>query len=486
MNNSLLIRVAATLAALSLVVVASTAAASQLPPPLGAGHQALSPGVQVLDLVSRETSPGGPAQLPQIQLTLPKGWFNYDGWGMNDGGALIRRAALSFWDVNKVYPTGCHWASKPMIDPGPTVDGLARVLYARPLRHASKPRGVTLGGFHGKYLRWSVPRNMSWAHCRQGYFESWTAKGWASDRYQQGGGQVDRLWILNVDGQRLVIDAAYGEGATKKQRVELNRIVHSIHFLPESTQTPASTALSSGSTSVWASGINNRGQVIGTLTRGHASHPFVWRKGSLKLFGTGKAEAINGRGEVVATNARSQNVLWENGIASAIAAGSFNDAQGQTRTTIGCMQPSKLKGVFPPARTAGFAGRSHIKVQGARDPIYPGRCSAFWATYSVRPGETVDVVVTLYKSAKDLSAPLAEAAVGPVRRLSNGARVRTFQGSSGVNGAPAKDTYVESAYRKILIQGTSISTAGTPVPIPAQLRLHRLIENAFTRAQATH
>jgi probable HAF family extracellular repeat protein len=309
MNTSLLTRIAATLAALSPVVVASNAPAGQLPPPLGAGHQALTPGVQVLDLVSRETSPGGPAQLPQIELTLPKGWFNYDGWGMNDGGPLI----VSFWDVNKVYPTGCHWASKPMIDPGPTVNGLAHALYTRPLRHASKPRSVSLGGFSGKYLKWSVPTNMSWAHCRQGYFESWTAKGWASDRYQQGGGQVDRLWILNVDGQRLVIDAAYLD-ATKKQRAELNRIVHSIKFLPESTQASAATASGSGSgTGFWASGINKRGQVIGTITRGHAHHPFIWENGSLKVLGTGKAEAINQRGQVVVSRDLHRNVLWENG-----------------------------------------------------------------------------------------------------------------------------------------------------------------------------
>ena len=172
--------------------------------------------------------------------------------------------------------------------------------------------------------------------------------------------------------------------------------------------------------------------------------------------------------------------------ASAIVAGSFDDAQGQTWTTITCMQPSTLKGTFPTAGTAGFARRSHIKGQAARAPIYPGRCSAFWATYSVRPGETVDVSVTLYKSAKNLSAPLAEATIGPVHRLSNGARVRTGKGSGSVNGAPSKNTYVDSAYRKIFITGTSISTAGTPVPISAQLRLHRLIENAFTRAQATH
>lgn len=165
----------------------------------------------------------------------------------------------------------------------------------------------------------------------------------------------------------------------------------------------------------------------------------------------------------------------------------FGSAQAAgSAQAIGCMQASKLKGVFPGARTAGFAGRDYLKAQGARHPIYPGRCSAFWTTYYVRPGEAVDVSVTLYKSAKDLSAPLAEALIGPVQRASNGARFRTGEGSGSVNGVPSKDTYVQSAYRKIFITGTSISTAGTPVPIRAQLRLQRLIEDAFARTQPAH
>lgn len=173
-------------------------------------------------------------------------------------------------------------------------------------------------------------------------------------------------------------------------------------------------------------------------------------------------------------------------LAIAVPMGGAATRDGKTRATIGCMQPSKLASLFPSARTAGFEGRSHIQVQPARDPIYPGRCSAFWTTYSVHRGESVDVIVTLYKRAKDLSAPLAEAMIGPVHRASNGARYRTGAGTGSVNGTPSKDIDVESAYRKIFISGVSISTAGTPVPIRAQLRLHRLIENAFARIQASH
>lgn len=227
MNNTLLIRLSAIAAALSLVALASTATAGRLPKPLGAGEQPLSAGVHVLDLVSREQGRPGYAHLPRIAVTLPSGWFNYNGWGLNNGDTL----SVSFWDVDKVYPTGCRWQGKPKINPGRTVDGLARVLAARPLRHASRPINAALAGFRGKYLRWSVPSKIDISSCGQGYFESWTGRGWATDRWQQGPGQVDRLWILDVHGKRLVIDANYLPAATSRQRTALDHVVHSITFL---------------------------------------------------------------------------------------------------------------------------------------------------------------------------------------------------------------------------------------------------------------
>lgn len=312
MNNASSIRLSTLAAAAALIAVASTAAAGPLPAPLGAGHQLLSPGIHVLDLVSREQSASGPRPLPRIAITLPNGWYNYEGWGLNDGGTLI----VSFWDVAKVYGTPCRWQTKPKVDPGPSVAGLASTLARQPLRHATRPRNVVLGGFHGKYLSWSVPSKIDFTHCAQGYFESWTAKGWASDRYQQGPGQVDRLWILDVKGQRLVIDAAYMPWATRKQRVELDRIVHSIKFLSNLPRKPRSAATGPAVSSVVVSDINNRGQIIGSFaTSGGANRAYVWRNGSLGLLGRGptvRTVAINERGQVLGVNGYHRN-LWENG-----------------------------------------------------------------------------------------------------------------------------------------------------------------------------
>jgi hypothetical protein len=221
-------------AALLLLVLSLTACGTETAPdtgpPLGAGHQALKSGPQVLDLVSRLTEESRLTRLPKISITVPEGWFNFDGWAMSKGSEPTT-TFVTFWDVDSVYSTPCRWKYRPMVVPGRGVDGLASVLVKQPLRKATRPVEVELGGFPGKYLEWSVPANIDFIDCDEGVFESWTARGWSSDRYQQAPGQVDRIWILNVYGGRLVVDASYLPAATAEDRAELDRVVDSIRFL---------------------------------------------------------------------------------------------------------------------------------------------------------------------------------------------------------------------------------------------------------------
>ena len=45
-------------------------------------------------------------------------------------------------------------------------------------------------------------------------------------------GERDRVWILDVDGQRLVIDAPEMPGQTAEARAEVQGILDSIHIAP--------------------------------------------------------------------------------------------------------------------------------------------------------------------------------------------------------------------------------------------------------------
>lgn len=208
-----------------------SATSQETPSPLGPGSEELESGIHVLDLVARDQAGTGPEHLPKIEITVPDGWFNFKGVSVGKGSKLPQKTFVFFWDVAQVYPTPCKWAGKPMVDPGPDVDGLASALAKQPLRDATAPIDTALGGARGKYLELSVPTDIDFDDCDEGVFESWTANGWASDRYQQSPGQVDRIWVLDVDGQRLVVDASYLPEATAQDRAELESVANSIRFL---------------------------------------------------------------------------------------------------------------------------------------------------------------------------------------------------------------------------------------------------------------
>jgi hypothetical protein len=203
------------------------------------GDVPLEAGTYVFDFTRLDT-PANP--FPRVLITVPAGWSGFRGFGV-DTLSDTRFHFVSFWTVVDVYTNPCHWLG-PKVHPGPTVDELAAVLAAQPLRNATVPVAVTLGGYDGKYLEQSIPKGMAFSNCDkdpsdgQFYFESWTGDVlWdapydTTDRHEQGPGQVDRLWILDVEGRRLVIDASYMPGATAQDKAGMQQVVDSIRFEP--------------------------------------------------------------------------------------------------------------------------------------------------------------------------------------------------------------------------------------------------------------
>jgi hypothetical protein len=115
---------------------------------------------------------------------------------------------MSFWDVDKVYPTACRWQGKGKIDPGRTVDDLARGASDTP----APPRQQAQAS-RARRLPRQVPQLVGAEHDRLRAVRAGLLRELDGERLDDrplaaGPGQVDRLWILNVDGQRLVVDAS--------------------------------------------------------------------------------------------------------------------------------------------------------------------------------------------------------------------------------------------------------------------------------------
>ncbi len=239
MFGSTSLRVATAFGAVALVAVLGLAmwggrgAVGPGASPVSSEQSSPQPTMITLRSAEKDLSAGtyrvDDGSFPPFVLTVPDGWRYGDGLvNRPRSGQLTPPVSVQFWGgPTHVYRHPCQWQGS-LFEPGPSVDDFAQALVDQPLRNATEPVDVTLGGYAGKYLELSVPSDMDFSECDvadgENRFFSWDG------RYHQGPGQVDRLWILDVDGSRLVIDAFQMPYATAEERAEQQAVVESVEF----------------------------------------------------------------------------------------------------------------------------------------------------------------------------------------------------------------------------------------------------------------
>ena len=124
--------------------------------------------------------------------------------------------------VRRAVPLGRH---APRPTDRSSVDGLVAGLASQKSRHATAATDVTLDGFTGKYMELTVPARIDLADCDDGEFRTWIDPTGGARNLEPG--QRDLLWIVDVDGSRLVIDAALGPDTTPQDRADRIQMVES-------------------------------------------------------------------------------------------------------------------------------------------------------------------------------------------------------------------------------------------------------------------
>ncbi|KQR12134.1 hypothetical protein [Cellulomonas sp. Leaf334] len=158
-------------------------------------------------------------------VTVPEGFLGLDA-GVTSGDFETDDArVLWLWNIDSVFTHPCELGATAA-PVGPTVADLAAALAAQPMRAATAPVPVTVGGYEGLYLELSVPDDIDPDACPVGRFSSWEG------RWQQVPGQVDLLWIVDVDGQRITVDASLSPGTSPQEAAELTDMVASTRFVP--------------------------------------------------------------------------------------------------------------------------------------------------------------------------------------------------------------------------------------------------------------
>ncbi len=168
---------------------------------------------------------------PLAVLELPAGLnggseyiWTVSGATENDGWTL------GYWTGGEVYLDPCMrkgtFDTRQFKFPDIWVEALA----AQRRTETSPAVPVTLGGYDGIYLELSSPTGLDFSTCRDDrltIFET-TAKGshhWIADP-----GVVERYWVLDVNGERVVLTGALSPEAPDSEIEQLTDIVESVQF----------------------------------------------------------------------------------------------------------------------------------------------------------------------------------------------------------------------------------------------------------------
>lgn len=129
-----------------------------------------------------------------------------------------------------VYEDPCAWESTRPDDPVASLDELVAALSAQASREATPPVDVTVGGYPGKMLTLHVPEDAVFTDCDGGEFRTLIEVRTDDARVHQGPGQIDEVWVVDVDGTLVFFDAGYFAGTPAEDVQEMRTMVESATF----------------------------------------------------------------------------------------------------------------------------------------------------------------------------------------------------------------------------------------------------------------
>jgi hypothetical protein len=161
-----------------------------------------------------------------VTFTAPDDWNVAEGWS-----AYTEGAGVGFDDITNIYADGCHWVA---LDPpvGPTVDDLVAAWAGMPDFATTEALDVTVDGYAGKQIEFTVPDYNS-SECIDNNYGLWDVPGTGNGEppgYSATPNEHVQMWVLDVDGTRLVISAVTFPSTTPQERAALDALPASIQI----------------------------------------------------------------------------------------------------------------------------------------------------------------------------------------------------------------------------------------------------------------
>ena len=208
--------------------------ASQTPMSPGAQTASPSPSEESRTHVLSDASDGAIG----VTVTVPAaGWFGEPGgWVMEygpDGLDPPAGAGIIAFVVDEefyVYGDPCDWKRTRPETPATTVGGIVRALASQASRDPSAPEEITVGGYPGKKITLHVPGDAQFRDCDESTFATLGVAGEDPGLFAQGPGEIDEIWIVDVDGRVALLEGGYYADTRPGVVDELREILSSATF----------------------------------------------------------------------------------------------------------------------------------------------------------------------------------------------------------------------------------------------------------------
>jgi hypothetical protein len=165
---------------------------------------------------------------PYAVVEVPEGFSNFGGWTLFKEG-LDEEAGeftgMGYWTISDVFPDPC---GPDVVEVGNGVEEVAGALQEQEQSLVTEPVPVTIDGYQGLYLELQMPNDIDLGEC--GQYDVWSSDP-GGGRYMEVPGQLDRNWILDVEGDVVVLQITASPGVPKVAREQLTGMVESVDFI---------------------------------------------------------------------------------------------------------------------------------------------------------------------------------------------------------------------------------------------------------------
>jgi hypothetical protein len=171
--------------------------------------------------------PMGPLDEPFAVVDIPAGYTSWETFIEAEKPAEPEDPLMiGLWVITGVYLNPC--AESNEVAPR-SVRATADAFLQQRLTSTTGPREVDLAGYHGLYMEITTPTDLDYGACDDAELNLWEGRP-VGGYWTRMPGMVNRLWILDVDGQPMVIQMAVPPSATGPQIHAMTDIVEAATF----------------------------------------------------------------------------------------------------------------------------------------------------------------------------------------------------------------------------------------------------------------